>query len=72
MSEVALQIIATIGDELQMARDEVQKLKQELEDTKAALKKSEDSSRYWLDQYIKVDNMLNEKKGAEDEQPISD
>lgn len=72
MSEVALQIIATIGDELQMARDEVQKLKQELEDTKAALKKSEDSSRYWLNQYIKVDNMLNEKKGAEDEQPISD
>ena len=72
MSEVALQIIATIGDELQMARDEVQKLKQELEDTKAALKKSEDSSRYWLDQYIKVDNMLQEKKGAEDEQPISD
>ena len=72
MSEVALQIIATIGDELQMARDEVQKLKNELEDTKAALKKSEDSSRYWLDQYIKVDNMLNEKKGAEDEQPISD
>ena len=72
MSEVALQIIATIGDELQMARDEVQKLKSELEDTKAALKKSEDSSRYWLDQYIKVDNMLNEKKGAEDEQPISD
>ena len=72
MSEVALQIIATIGDELQMARDEVQKLKSELEDTKAALKKSEDSSRYWLDQYIKVDNMLQEKKGAEDEQPISD
>ena len=72
MSEVALQIIATIGDELQMARDEVQKLKSELEDTKAALKKSEDSSRYWLDQYIKVDNMLNEKKGAENEQPISD
>ena len=72
MSEVALQIIATIGDELQMARDEVQKLKSELEETKAALKKSEDSSRYWLDQYIKVDNMLNEKKGAEDEQPISD
>ena len=72
MSEVALQIIATIGDELQMARDEVQKLKKELEDTKAALKKSEDSSRYWLDQYIKVDNMLNEKKGAENEQPISD
>ena len=71
MSEVALQIIATIGDELQMARDEVQKLKQELEDTKAALKKSEDSSRYWLDQYINVDNMLKEKKGAEDEQPIS-
>ena len=72
MSEVALQIIATIGDELQMARDEVQKLKSELEDTKVALKKSEDSSRYWLDQYIKVDNMLKEKKGAEDEQPISD
>ena len=72
MSEVALQIIATIGDELQMARDEVQKLKSELEDTKAALKKSEDSSRYWLDQYIKGDNMLKEKKGAEDEQPISD
>ena len=72
MSEVALQIIATIGDELQMARDEIQKLKSELEDTNAALKKSEDSSRYWLDQYIKVDNMLKEKKGAEDEQPISD
>ena len=72
MSEVALQIIATIGDELQMSRDEAQALKKELEDTKAALKKSEDSSRYWLDQYIKVDNMLNEKKGAEDEQPISD
>lgn len=72
MSEVALQIIATIGDELQMARDEVQALKKELEDTKTALKKSEDSSRYWLDQYIKVDNMLKEKKGAEDEQPLSD
>ena len=72
MSEVALQIIATIGDELQMARDEVQKLKSELEDTKAALKKSEDSSRYWLDQYIKVDNMLKEKKGTENGQPISD
>ena len=72
MSEVALQIIATIGDELQTARDEVQKLKSEREDTKKALKRSEDSSRYWLDQYIKVDNMLKEKKGAEDEQPISD
>ena len=72
MSEVALQIIATIGDELQMARDEVQNLKKELEDTKQALKKSEDSSRYWFDQYLKVDNMLKEKKGAEDEQPISD
>ena len=72
MSEVALQIIATIGDELQMARDEVQNLKKELEDTKKALEKSEDSSRYWLDQYIKVDNMLKEKKGAENEQPISD
>ena len=71
MSEVALQIIATIGDELQMTRDEVQKLKSELEDTKAALKKSEDSSRYWLDQYIKVDNMRTETKGAENEQPIS-
>ena len=72
MSEVALQIIATIGDELQMARDEVQKLKSELEETKAVLKKREDGLRYWLDQYIKVDNMLKEKKGAEDEQPISD
>lgn len=72
MSEVALQIIATIGDELQMARDEVQNLKKELEDIKKALKEREDSSRYWLDQYIKVDNMLKEKKGAEDEQPISD
>ena len=72
MSEVALQIIATIGDELQMARDEVQSLKKELEDTKTALKEREDSSRYWLDQYLKVDNMLKEKKGAEDEQPISD
>lgn len=70
MSEVALQIIATIGDELQMARDEVQKLKKELEDTKAALKKSEDSSHYWLDQFLTVDNMLKEKKGAEDEQPL--
>lgn len=49
MSEVALQIIATIGDELQMARDEVQKLKQELEDEKK-------SSAYWF-------KMFNELAG---------
>ena len=44
MSEVALQIIATLGDELQMARDEVQKLKQELEDEK-------NSSAYWFKKF---------------------
>lgn len=39
MSEVALQIIATIGDELQMARDEVQNLKKSLRIQRKHLKR---------------------------------
>ena len=72
MSEVALQIIATIGDELQMARDEMQKLKSELEDTKAALEKSEENKNYWFGRFLNLEDKLKEKEETENEQPISD
>ena len=72
MSEVALQIIATIGDELQMARDEVQKLTSELEDTKAALEKSEENKNYWFGRFLNLEDKLKEKEETENEQPISD
>ena len=54
MNEVALQIIATIGDELQMARDEVQSLKKELETVKESLKTREDDAIYWYRKYEEV------------------
>lgn len=51
MNEVALEIIATLGDELQMARDEVQKLKNEIEEMKKQLEEAKDSSAYWFSKY---------------------
>lgn len=54
MSEVALQIIATIGDELQMARDEVQKLKKELKEEK-------EGAAYWYKKYDELTNATKTK-----------
>ena len=59
MNEVALQIIATIGDELQMTREEVQKLKNELEETKKQLEEAKDSSAYW---FMKYDELTGSTK----------
>ena len=51
MSEVALQIIGTIGEELQMARDEISDLKKALEDARSSERAQSDSASYWYKQY---------------------
>ena len=58
MSEVALQIIGTIGEELQMARDEISDLKKELEDERTKIQEHENSASFWYKQYNELKKAL--------------
>lgn len=61
MSEVALQIIGTIGEELQMARDEISGLKKELEDAQTKIKDEASSASFWYKQYHELKRMLGKE-----------
>lgn len=61
MSEVALQIIGTIGEELQMARDEISVLKKKLEDAQTKIKDEASSASFCYKQYHELKRMLDKE-----------